>query len=629
MKTIRLTMAQALTAFLKRQFVERDAQETQFFAGVWGIFGHGNLTGIGQALHQDMVTRSATGNPELPYYLGRNEQGMVHLAAGFAKMRNRLSTFACATSVGPGSTNMITGAAAATINRLPVLLLPADVFARRNVAPALQQLESESTQDISVNDAFKPVSRYWDRINRADQLPYALAEAMRVLTSPVQTGAVTLALPEDVQTEAWDYPVSLFEKHVWHIPRPLADRAALQRAVEWIRAARAPLVIAGGGVQYSDAHQALARFVEKTGIAVGETQAGKGSLPFNHPQQLGVVGIHGMPGANIVAREADLVIAIGTRLADTATASKTAFQHPDVRFINVNVAEFDAHKIGAMPLVADARVTLEELTVALEGYRVASSYSENIVRHARQWESEVDRICSTPNGTGITQSKVIGVLNSFSRPEDVVVSAAGSIPADLLKFWRTQRPGGFHIESGFACMGYEISGALGAKMADPSREVYVVLGDGCYQMLSSEIVTSIQEGYKLNIVLLDNNGFGSIGGLSKAVGDGGFGTQFRFRNRASGQMDGAWIPVDFAANAASYGAHVICANNPAELEEALKEARLQDRTTVIVVKTDMERMAPGLLETWWDVPVAEVSEVDAVRAARKNYEIAVKRERYF
>jgi 3D-(3,5/4)-trihydroxycyclohexane-1,2-dione acylhydrolase (decyclizing) len=618
-KTRRLTMAQALTAFLKSQFVERDGTETKFFAGVWGIFGHGNVAGIGQALHQD---------PEMPYYLCRNEQAMVHASVAFTKMRNRLSVFACTTSIGPGATNMITGAATATINRLPVLLLPGDIFARRNVAPVLQQLESESTQDISVNDAFKPVSRYWDRINRADQLPFALAEAMRVLTSPAHTGAVTLALPQDVQTEAWDYPVSLFEKRVWHIPRPLADRAALQRAVEWIRGARAPMVIAGGGVHYSDAHQALARFVEKTGVAIGESQAGKGSLPFDHPQQLGAIGVTGTPGANIVAREADLVIAIGTRLSDFTTASKTAFQNPKVRFINVNVAEFDAYKHSALPLVADARVTLDELTAALDGYRVAATYSDNIVRHARQWEVEVDRIYSTSNGAGMTQGNVIGLVNSLSRPEDVVVCAAGSLPGDLHKLWRTRNSKGYHLEYGYSCMGYEIAGGLGAKMADPSREVYVMVGDGSYQMMSSEIVTSLQEGYKLNIVLIDNNGFGSIGGLSKAVGAGGFGTEYRFRNRESGQLDGPMIPVDFAANAASYGAHVIRAGDRAELEAALEETRRQDRTTVIVITTDKEARVPGY-ESWWDVAIAETSEVDAVRAARQDYEIAVKRERYF
>ena len=618
MKTRRLTMAQALITYLRHQFVERDGEESPFFAGVWGIFGHGNVAGVGQALHQDQA---------IPYYLCRNEQAMVHTAVAYSKMRNRLSTFACTTSIGPGATNMVTGAAAATINRIPVLLLPGDIFARRNVAPVLQQLESESTQDISVNDVFKPVSRYWDRINRPDQLPFALAEAMRVLTSPAQTGAVTLALPQDVQTEAWDYPAHLFEKRVWHVPRPLADRALLRRAVEWIAQSRCPLIVAGGGVHYSEANQALARLVEKTGIAVGESQAGKGSLPFDHPQQLGAIGVTGTPGANIVAREADLVIAVGTRLSDFTTASKTAFQNPEVRFINLNVAEFDASKHSALPLVGDARATLEELTAALDGFSVPAAYRESVARHRQQWEAEVDRIYGTSNGS-MTQGNVIGIVNSLSRPEDVVVCAAGSLPGDLHKLWRTRDAKGYHLEYGYSCMGYEIAGGLGVKMADPSREVYVMVGDGSYQMMSSEIVTSLQEGFKLNIVLIDNHGFGSIGGLSKAVGAQGFGTEYRFRGRTSGQLDGPMIEVDFMANAASYGAHTIRATNCRELTAALEEARGQDRTTVIVVQTDKEARVPGY-ESWWDVAVAEVSEIDTVRAAREGYTQAVKRERYF
>ncbi|MBA3513195.1 MAG: 3D-(3,5/4)-trihydroxycyclohexane-1,2-dione acylhydrolase (decyclizing), partial [Pyrinomonadaceae bacterium] len=376
MKTERLTTAQALIAFLKNQYVERDENERAFFAGVWGIFGHGNLAGVGQALQQ---------TPDFRYYLARNEQAMVHSATAYAKMSNRLRAFACTSSIGPGATNMITGAATATINRLPVLLLPGDIFARRNVAPVLQQLESAYTQDISVNDAFKPVSRYWDRINRSDQLPFALMEAMRVLTSPADTGAVTLALPQDVQAEVGEYPVELFEKRVWHISRPLADRALLSRAVEWIRAAQKPFLIAGGGVIYSEAGEALARLVEQTGIPIGETMAGKGALPWNHPQNLEALGVTGTPGANIIAREADLVIAVGTRLGDFTTASKTAFQNPDLRFVNINIAEFDAYKHAALPLVADARVTLDELRKALEGYKVGDEYASRIVNYKEQW----------------------------------------------------------------------------------------------------------------------------------------------------------------------------------------------------------------------------------------------------
>jgi 3D-(3,5/4)-trihydroxycyclohexane-1,2-dione acylhydrolase (decyclizing) len=619
MKTRRLTMAQALIAFLEQQYVERDGREQQFLAGVWGIFGHGNVAGVGQALHQ---------HQDFPYYLCRNEQAMVHTAVAYAKMNNRLRAFACTTSIGPGATNMVTGAALATINRLPVLLLPGDIFARRNVAPVLQQLESAQSQDVSVNDCFKPVSRYWDRINRADQLPDALLAAMRVLTSPAETGAVTLALPQDVQAEAWDYPEELFAKRVWHVARPLAERAMLERAVQMIGAAQRPMIVAGGGVLYSEATDALARFAAQTGIPVGETQAGKGSLPFDHPQNLEAVGVTGTPGANIIAREADLIIAIGTRLSDFTTASKTAFQHPDVRFINLNITAFDACKHSGLPLVADARSALEELSAALAGYRVNDAYASRIAQLKQQWEAEVERLFNLRHGPPLSQSEVIGIVNGFSRSEDVVVCAAGSLPGDLHKLWRTRNPKGYHLEYGYSCMGYEIAGGLGVKMADPAREVYVMVGDGSYLMMSSEIATAIAEGLKLTIIIHDNHGFSSIGGLSQAVGAGGFGTDYRYRHPDTGRFDGEVLPVDYAANAASLGAHAIRATTREELQHALEEARRQQKTTAIVVEVDKEMRVPGY-ESWWDVPVAEVSEVEAVRRARAEYEKAVKKERRF
>ncbi len=619
MRTRRLTMAQALITFLKNQHVERDGRENAFFAGVWGIFGHGNVAGVGQALHQD---------PEFPYYLARNEQALVHTATAFAKMNNRLRIFACSSSIGPGATNMITGAATATINRIPVLLLPGDIFARRNVAPVLQQLESEQSQDISVNDAFKPVSRYWDRINRPDQLPTSLLEAMRVLTSQANTGAVTLALPQDVQAESWDYPVELFEKRVWHIARPRADCDLVKRALEWIRMARQPIVVSGGGAIYSDACQALARLVEMTGIPVGETQAGKGSLPWHHPQNLEAIGVTGTPGANVMAREADLVIAVGTRLSDFTTASKTAFQNPNVRFISINVGEFDAYKHSALPLVADARITLEELAAELKGYQVPSEYAARVARFKQEWAGETERLFNLRHGPPISQSEVIGVVNQFSRFEDVMVCAAGSLPGDLHKLWRTHHPKGYHMEYGYSCMGYEVAGGLGIKMADPKRDVYVMVGDGSYLLMSSEITTSIQEGYKLIIVLHDNHGFSSIGGLSQAVGSNGFGTDFRHRRQESGQLDGEWLSIDYLANATSLGAHAIRARTRDDLKKALEEARRQDRTTVVVVEVDKERRVPGY-ESWWDVPIAEVSEVEAVRRARAEYDQARKKERLF
>src|SRR5579872_1606008 len=617
MKTCRLTAAQALIRFLKNQHVERDGTENAFFAGVWGIFGHGNVAGIGQALLQ---------YPDLPYYLSRNEQAMVHAAIGYAKQKNRLATFACTTSIGPGATNMVTGAATATVNRIPVLLLPGDIFARRNVAPVLQQIESEFSQDVSANDAFKPVSRYWDRINRPDQLPYALLEAMRVLTSPAQTGAVTLALPQDVQSEAWDYPAEMFEKRVWHIARAEAEPSVIVRAAEMIRAAKRPVMIAGGGVIYSAATEALAKFVSQTGIPVGETQAGKGSLPFDHAQNLGAIGVTGTPGANIAAREADLVIAIGTRLSDFTTASKTAFQNPDVRFININVNETDAYKHGGLPVIADARVALEHLEAAVSGYRVEERYAASIAQWKQRWEDETDRLFGMRHGPPVSQGEIIGAVNRASRPEDVVVCAAGSLPGDLHKLWRTRQPKGYHLEYGYSCMGYEIAGGLGIKMADPSREVYVMVGDGSFLMMSSEITTSIQEGYKVSIVLLDNHGFSSIGGLSQAVGSKGFGTNYRFRDEKSGQLDGEHVPVDFAAICQGLGACTVRARTREEFVSALENMKRHDRTSVVVIEVDKEARVPGY-ESWWDVPISEVSEIDSIRRARAEYEQAVKKER--
>jgi 3D-(3,5/4)-trihydroxycyclohexane-1,2-dione acylhydrolase (decyclizing) len=613
----RLTMAQAVVAYLRNQFSGRDGRERRFFEGCFGIFGHGNVAGIGQALEQDT---------QLKYYLCRNEQAMVHTAAAFAKASFRMKTLACTTSIGPGATNMVTGAAMATVNRLPVLLLPGDIFARRNVAPVLQQLESPSSQDVSVNDCFKPVSRYWDRIQRPEQLLTALPEAMRVLTSPAETGAVTLSLPQDVQTEAFDFPEEFFHKHVWVIPRTRCDRGFLQRAADWIRAAKKPLVVAGGGVLYSEASEALGKFAEATGIPVCETQAGKGALPFDHPQEVGAVGVTGTPGANILAREADVVIGIGTRYSDFTTASKTAFQNPGLRFININVAEFDASKHAGLPLAGDARVTVEELGEALAGYRVETSYGETIAKFRKEWEKEVDRIYGMRKEPPISQGEVIGAVNQAVQPRDTMVCAAGSLPGDLHKLWRTSKPGGYHLEYGYSCMGYEIAGGLGVKMADPEREVYVMVGDGSYLMMAQEIVTSLQEGYKLNIVLLDNHGFSSIGGLSRSCGNDGLGTSYRYRS--GDKYDGEPLPVDFVANAASLGAWATRARTREELREALEEGRKQSRTSVVVVETAYDERVPGY-ESWWDVAIPEVSERESVRAARKKYEEARKRERIF
>ncbi len=624
--TIRLTTAQALIRFLKNQYVERDGKQNPFFAGAAGIFGHGNVAGIGEALFE---------NPDFRYILVRNEQSAVHMAAGYAKMSNRLRTFACVSSIGPGATNMITGAALATVNRLPVLLLPGDIFARRNVAPVLQQLESSATQDISVNDCFKPVSRYWDRIYRPEQLITALPEVMRVLTSPADTGAVTLALPQDVQAEAYDFPADLFEKHIWLIRRPEPDRVSFGRAVEAIRASRRPMIIAGGGVLFSEASEALARFASQTGIPVAETQAGKGSLVFDHPQAVGAVGATGTLAANRLAYDTDLIIGIGTRYTDFTTASKTAFQNPDVRFVNINVAEFDAYKQSAIALVADARLALEELAEALagdpgssdKGFYVAEDYAGRIAGLKQAWEAEIERLYHLDNQPLPAQSEVIGAIWQAAGPRDVILSAAGSHPGDLHKLWRARSPNSYHLEYGYSTMGYEIPGAIGVKMADPSREVYVWVGDGTYLMMPSEIATAVQEGIKLIIVLVDNHGFASIGGLSESTGSQGFGTKFHYRTE-NGQLDGPNLPIDYVANARSLGAHAIRAANLAEFKTALQEACQQTRTTVVVIETDREVRVPGY-ESWWDVAVAGVSEPDSVRQARILYEENQKKERYF
>lgn len=628
-QTVRLTMAQAVIQFIQHQYVERDGMEQPFFAGCFGIFGHGNVAGVGQALQQY--------RNDFRYYQTRNEQAMVHTAAAFAKQKNRLQTLACTTSIGPGATNMITAAAGATVNRLPVLLLPGDIFARRNVAPVLQQLESEHSQDISVNDCFKPISRYWDRINRPDQLITALPEAMRVLTSPAETGTVTLALPQDVQADAWDYPTALFAKRTWHIPRSRADRAALERAADAIRNAERPLIIAGGGVIYSEATDALREFVEATGIPVGETMAGKGSLRYDHPLCMGAVGATGTLAANRLAAEADVIIGIGTRYSDFTTASKTAFQHPDVRFVNINVAEFDAYKHSAIPVVGDARAALEELSDLLDGWSADGEYRRRAESLHDEWEAEVQRIYDIrnqdiDNQPLVSQGELIGAVNDAGDPEAVMVCAAGSLPGDLHKLWRSRHPKQYHLEYGFSCMGYEIAGGLGIKMADPEREVYVLVGDGSYLMLSADIITSVQEGYKLTIVLMDNSGYKSIGSLSRSVGSGGFGTRFVFPKNGDLPDDNTdtveTLPVDLAANARSLGAHVIECESYDDFTAALETAKGIDRTTVIYIRNDRYVGVPGY-ESWWDVPVAEVSEIDTVQAAREEWEEMRDKERYF
>ena len=618
MKTKRLTVAQATIAYLKNQYVERDGVQNKFFAGCLGILGHGNVAGIGQALHQNL---------DFPYYVARNEQGMVHTAAAFARVKNRLQTFVCTSSIGPGATNMLTGAAAATINRIPVLLIPGDIFATRQVAPVLQQLESNLSQDISVNDCFKPVSKYWDRINRPEQLITSLPEVMRVLTSQAETGTVTLSIPQDVQAEAYDFPVEMFQKRVWYVGRTMPDNTLLSRAIQQIKDSKRPMIIAGGGTIYSDATAILKKLVNRTGIPVAETFAGKGSLDYNEPQNLGAAGVTGTPGAIEIAKEADLVIGIGTRYSDFTTISKSAFQDPKVRFININITEFDSFKHGALPLVGDAKAILETMDKELANYEVNGDYRKKVENFNKSWDQFVEDIYAEKNEVPAFQGEVIGAVNSFSKPEDIVLCAAGSLPGDLHKLWRTRNPKGFHLEYGYSCMGYEIAGGLGAKMARPDSEIYVMVGDGSYLMMSQEIVTSIQEKQKMTIILLNNDGYSSIGSLSSSLGSEGFGTYYRYRNEETDQLDGGKLPIDYAANAASMGAHVIKAANVKELNSALEKAKTIDKTTVIYIEVDRKKAVPGF--AWWDVAVAEVSEKDAVKDSLKTSLENKKTQKYY
>ena len=611
---MRLTVGQALVRFLAAQYSERDGSEQRLIAGCFGIFGHGNVAGVGQALLEAQLD----GTPDLRYLMARNEQGMVHAAVGYARMRNRLSTLACTSSIGPGATNMVTGAALATINRLPVLLLPGDIFSTRVASPVLQELEDPTSLDVSVNDCFRPVSRFFDRVNRPEQLMPAALAAMRVLTDPVETGAVTLALPQDVQAEAYDWPEELFAKRVWHVRRPVPEPELVAEAARLLRGARRPLIVAGGGTIYAEATEALRRLAEATGIPVAETQAGKGSLAYDHPCAVGAIGATGTTAANALAKDADVVLGVGTRWSDFTTASRSLFADPDVRFVNLNVAPVDAHKQAALPLVGDALRGLDALTEALEGWSADPEHGERARALAAEWDATVERAYTLGHTPLPAQSEVIGVVNRVSGPRDVVVCAAGSMPGDLHKLWRTRDPKGYHVEYGFSCMGYEIAGGLGVKMAAPDREVFVLVGDGSYLMLAQELVTAVQEDVKLTIVLVQNHGFASIGALSESLGSQRFGTRYRRRGE-DGALDGPKLPVDLGANAASLGADVLYATSAGELEEALRRAQASPRTTVVHVETDPSVGAPSS-EAWWDVPVAEVASVESVRTARSAYE---------
>ncbi|MEO7753597.1 MAG: 3D-(3,5/4)-trihydroxycyclohexane-1,2-dione acylhydrolase (decyclizing) [Terracoccus sp.] len=625
-ETVRLTVAQAVVRFLAQQWTERDGERRRLFAGCLGIFGHGNVAGIGQALLENELL--APGDERLPYVLARNEQAMVHTAVAYARQQDRLSTWACTASVGPGSTNMLTGAALATINRIPVLLLPSGTFATRAASPVLQELELPWAADVTVNDAFRPLSRFFDRVSRPEQLPSALLGAMRVLTDPVETGAATIVLPQDVQAEAHDWPVALFAQRVWRIARPVPEAVDVADAAALVRAAMRPLIVAGGGVHYSGAEDALRHLCEQTGIPVAETQAGKGSLLHGHPQLLGAVGSTGTTAANTVAADADLVIGVGTRWSDFTTASRTAFQDSGVRFINLNIARFDAGKQSGLSVVADARESLTALAVALEGYAVEPAHLERQASLWSAWDAAVES-AHHPDGSVtdrladgvLTQGQVLGAVNELADPRDVVLCAAGSMPGDLHKLWRVRERKAYHVEYGYSCMGYEIPASVGIRLADPSRDVFAMVGDGGYLMMPTELVTAVQERVKVIVVLVQNHGFHSIGSLSESLGSQRFGTRYRYRDGSTGRLEGEVLPVDLAANARSLGAHVIEVHSVGQLREAIAEAKAAPADggpVVIHVETDPTVQAPDG-GSWWDVPVAEVSGIETTGAAHADY----------
>jgi 3D-(3,5/4)-trihydroxycyclohexane-1,2-dione acylhydrolase (decyclizing) len=618
--TVTLNMAAALVKFLQQQYVRRDGTEHRLINGVFGIFGHGNVTGFGQAIEEH-------GGRALPYFQPKTEQAMVHTAIAFAKARRRLGTFACTSSIGPGATNMLTGAATATINRLPVLLLPGDIFANRVPSPVLQQLEFPASQDVSVNDCFRPVSKYWDRINRPEQILTALPEAMRVLSDPAETGAVTIAMPEDVQAESYAYPEHFFEKRVYEIERPGATAENLRTAAEMIRAARRPLIVAGGGVQYSDVTDVLAKLATATGIPVAVTQAGKGAVIDRHPSCLGGIGVTGTAAANAIALDADLVICIGTRLSDFTTASKTQFQNSRVRFIGLNVHPADARKHGAHPLIGDARAVLEQLTTAVAGWRVAPAFRTGVQRARAAWDTARATLVAPKRGVSLTQAQVIEEVNQACGADGIMVHSAGGLPGDVHKLWRSHRTTDYHSEYGYSCMGYEIAGALGVKLAQPDRDVIAFVGDGSYLMLHTEIVTAVQEGVKLTIVLVDNHGFGCIQGLQRGCGGNNFGNEFRLRTHKTARLEGDFAQVDFVKNAESLGASAVRANSPAELRAALADAKSTEGVHVIYVQVPADVRLPGY--SWWDVPVSGTSKVAGVRAARVAYDRAVKKQRFY
>lgn len=632
METIRLTMAQALVKFLDNQYISFDGKEQKFIKGFFTIFGHGNVLGLGQALEQD--------KGDLIVHQGRNEQGMVHAAIGYAKQNHRKQIYACTSSVGPGAANMITGAATATANRIPVLLFPGDTYAARQPDPVLQQVEQFHDLTLTTNDAYKAVSKYWDRINRPEQIMFSMINAMRILTDPVETGAVTIALPQDVQGEAYDYPVSFFKKRVHRIERKIPTDAMIDDAVKVIKNKKKPFIICGGGVRYSEAANTLKEFAEKFGIPFGETQAGKSAITWEHRLNMGGIGTTGNLASNVLAKEADVIIGIGTRYTDFTTASKWLFQNPQVDFVNINVASFDAYKLDGIKVEADAKVALEILADRLEKEDYESAYTDEIDNIKDRWNNEVDRLFNikykedfVPEVSGhlddrideykevlessFTQTRVLGMLDSLLDDSSIIVGASGSLPGDLQRVWRPKEQNTYHMEYGYSCMGYEVNAALGVKLAQPDREVYAMVGDGSYMMLHSELVTSIQEGAKINILLFDNMEFGCINNLQMGHGMGSFGTEMRHRNPKTGLLDDKLVKMDFAMNAASYGCKTYSVRTEEELINAVQDAKKQEVSTLIDIKVLPKTMTDGY-ESWWRVGNAEVAEKDSIMNATKE-----------
>jgi 3D-(3,5/4)-trihydroxycyclohexane-1,2-dione acylhydrolase (decyclizing) len=618
METVRLTMSQALVKFLENQYLSVDGETHRFIKGAFGILGHGNVVGLGEALEA---------SKELVFYQGHSEQGMAHAAIAYAKQKKRQEIFAVTSSIGPGAMNMVTAAATATVNRIPVLLLPGDYFACRQPDPVLQQVENPSDLSISANDAFKPVSRYWDRIMRPEQLMSAAINAMRVLTSPSDTGAVTLCLPQDVQAEAYDYPVHFFRKRVHYLDRITPEKDAVQRASDIIRTKKKPLLICGGGVRYSEAGDALEKFAEAFQIPFAETQAGYGTMRWDHPLNLGGMGVTGTQASNRIAKEADLVIAVGTRLGDFTTESKWAFADQEIPLICINIKAFDAWKMDALPLVADAREALTALQETLLSINYQADYGDQIQQEKEEWKKEVDRLYQTDWQEGLSQTRVLGELNENLLDDSaVVVGASGSLPGCLHRLWRTREAGGYHMEYGFSCMGYEVSGALGVKMAEPEREVYAMVGDGSFVMLHSEILTAMQEGIKINVLLFDNSGYQCILNLQRSKGIQDFANEFRYRRQTTGKLDGQYVPVDFNAIGTGYGMKTYLVTTIDELKAAVKASKEDKVSTLIEIKVLPGSMTDGY-ESWWRVGVPEVSENSEVNKAYEQMQEKVKQAR--